>query len=164
MSFSPAQPHPGSPQVMRTNEQESPKPALSSPYSPSHPLALLPPEHSHILFPNGHRQTCEGVPSTFLKAIPLGTVKWLWGCPVPSLSLQSHTGIWPQITLGEVESPHSINSPCSKAVPQGWFAGFNLNQKRGRKGRREKTHFPHCGTGAAAGIGHSLLFSPCGWR
>lgn len=76
---------------------------------------------------------------------------------MPSLFLQSHTGICPQITLGEVESPHSINSPCSKAVAQGWFTGFNLNQKRGKKGRREKKtnifkaslwHRCCCGNGA----------------
>lgn len=78
LSFSPAQLRPGSLWVMGTNEQESPKASSFFSLLPIHPLALLPPGHGHILFPklsDGHRQTCQGVSSTFLKTIPLEAVQ-----------------------------------------------------------------------------------------
>lgn len=47
----------------------------------------------------------------------------------------------PQITLCEVESPHSIYGPCGKTMSQGWFACFNLNQKREEKKKKSKRDF-----------------------
>lgn len=70
----------------------------------------------------------------------------------------------PQVTLCEVESPHSIYGPCGKTMSQGWFACFNLNQKREEKKKKAREILKPPPFSLSHLTVRAQPFLPCAWH